>query len=118
MFLWSHHFPFNVVLFLQLGEQLAQLVPASGVDIVELEDEGTCVRFSPLMTSAGNWREHSYTVYIFLLLSLNTFAVFMQAEFKAQTGMGLESPKAHFLYKLGCALTSGSGGGPELEQSP
>ncbi|XP_064415082.1 pyridoxal-dependent decarboxylase domain-containing protein 1 isoform X2 [Latimeria chalumnae] len=35
-----------------LGEQLAQLVPASGVDIVELEDEGTCVRFSPLMTSA------------------------------------------------------------------
>ncbi|KAF2976781.1 hypothetical protein EK904_009308 [Melospiza melodia maxima] len=37
-----------------LGEQLAQLVPASGVDVVELEDEGTCVRFSPLMTSAGN----------------------------------------------------------------
>ncbi|XP_067318103.1 pyridoxal-dependent decarboxylase domain-containing protein 1-like [Anolis sagrei] len=35
-----------------LGDQLAQLVPASGVDIVELEDEGTCVRFSPLMTSA------------------------------------------------------------------
>ncbi|RMC17752.1 hypothetical protein DUI87_05417 [Hirundo rustica rustica] len=36
-----------------LGEQLAQLVPASGVDVVELEDEGTCVRFSPLLTSAG-----------------------------------------------------------------
>ncbi|XP_015731914.1 pyridoxal-dependent decarboxylase domain-containing protein 1 isoform X2 [Coturnix japonica] len=36
-----------------LGEQLAQLVPASGIDVVELEDEGTCVRFSPLMTSAG-----------------------------------------------------------------
>ncbi|KAL7979169.1 hypothetical protein Chor_015193 [Crotalus horridus] len=36
-----------------LGEQLAQLVPASGVDLVDLEDEGTCVRFSPLMTSAG-----------------------------------------------------------------
>ncbi|XP_019362953.1 PREDICTED: pyridoxal-dependent decarboxylase domain-containing protein 1 isoform X2 [Gavialis gangeticus] len=35
-----------------LGEQLAQLIPASGVDVVELEDEGTCVRFSPLMTSA------------------------------------------------------------------
>ncbi|CAM5143413.1 unnamed protein product [Eretmochelys imbricata] len=35
-----------------LGEQLAQLVPASGVDVVEIEDEGTCVRFSPLMTSA------------------------------------------------------------------
>ncbi|XP_026546233.1 pyridoxal-dependent decarboxylase domain-containing protein 1 isoform X1 [Notechis scutatus] len=35
-----------------LGEQLAQLVPASGVDLVDLEDEGTCVRFSPLMTSA------------------------------------------------------------------
>ncbi|KAG2455674.1 PDXD1 protein, partial [Polypterus senegalus] len=35
-----------------LGEQLARLVPASGVDVVELEDEGSCVRFSPLMTSA------------------------------------------------------------------
>ncbi|XP_037834577.1 pyridoxal-dependent decarboxylase domain-containing protein 1 isoform X2 [Kryptolebias marmoratus] len=35
-----------------LGEQLAQLVPTSGVDIVELEDEGTCVRFSPLFTAA------------------------------------------------------------------
>lgn len=45
---------FNWALSLQLGEQLAQLVPASGVDVVELEDEGTCVRFSPLMTSAGN----------------------------------------------------------------
>uniref|UniRef100_A0A8D2JAE1 Pyridoxal-dependent decarboxylase domain-containing protein 1 n=1 Tax=Varanus komodoensis TaxID=61221 RepID=A0A8D2JAE1_VARKO len=42
----------DLALSLQLGEQLAQLVPASGVDIVELEDEGTCVRFSPLMTSA------------------------------------------------------------------
>uniref|UniRef100_A0A672GH58 Pyridoxal-dependent decarboxylase domain-containing protein 1 n=1 Tax=Salarias fasciatus TaxID=181472 RepID=A0A672GH58_SALFA len=35
-----------------LGEQLARLVPASGVDVVELEDEGTCVRFSPLLTAA------------------------------------------------------------------
>ncbi|XP_071765949.2 pyridoxal-dependent decarboxylase domain-containing protein 1 [Centroberyx gerrardi] len=35
-----------------LGEQLAYLVPASGVDVVELEDEGTCVRFSPLLTAA------------------------------------------------------------------
>ncbi|NP_001086603.1 pyridoxal-dependent decarboxylase domain-containing protein 1 [Xenopus laevis] len=35
-----------------LGDQLAALVPSSGVDIVELEDEGTCVRFNPLMTCA------------------------------------------------------------------
>ncbi|KAJ8363875.1 hypothetical protein SKAU_G00127060 [Synaphobranchus kaupii] len=35
-----------------LSEQLAHLVPASGVDVVELEDEGTCVRFNPLMTAA------------------------------------------------------------------
>uniref|UniRef100_A0A8P4KPX3 Pyridoxal-dependent decarboxylase domain-containing protein 1 n=1 Tax=Dicentrarchus labrax TaxID=13489 RepID=A0A8P4KPX3_DICLA len=35
-----------------LGEQLLQLVPASGMDVVELEDEGTCVRFSPLLTAA------------------------------------------------------------------
>ncbi|XP_054615054.1 pyridoxal-dependent decarboxylase domain-containing protein 1 isoform X3 [Dunckerocampus dactyliophorus] len=36
-----------------LGEQLAQMVPTSGVDVVELEDEGTCVRFSPLLTAAA-----------------------------------------------------------------
>uniref|UniRef100_A0A671MIP9 Pyridoxal-dependent decarboxylase domain-containing protein 1 n=1 Tax=Sinocyclocheilus anshuiensis TaxID=1608454 RepID=A0A671MIP9_9TELE len=36
-----------------LGEQLAQQVPLSGVDVVELEDEGSCVRFSPLMTAAA-----------------------------------------------------------------
>ncbi|XP_073695403.1 pyridoxal-dependent decarboxylase domain-containing protein 1 isoform X3 [Garra rufa] len=36
-----------------LGEQLAQQVPLSGVDVVELEDEGTCVCFSPLMTAAA-----------------------------------------------------------------
>ncbi|XP_051572000.1 pyridoxal-dependent decarboxylase domain-containing protein 1 isoform X1 [Myxocyprinus asiaticus] len=35
-----------------LGEQLAQQVPISGVDVVELEDEGACVRFNPLMTAA------------------------------------------------------------------
>uniref|UniRef100_A0A4W6D7P4 Pyridoxal-dependent decarboxylase domain-containing protein 1 n=1 Tax=Lates calcarifer TaxID=8187 RepID=A0A4W6D7P4_LATCA len=37
---------------LTLGEQLARLVPSSGVEVVELEDEGTCVRFSPLLTAA------------------------------------------------------------------
>uniref|UniRef100_A0A8C2ZDJ1 Pyridoxal-dependent decarboxylase domain-containing protein 1 n=1 Tax=Cyclopterus lumpus TaxID=8103 RepID=A0A8C2ZDJ1_CYCLU len=31
---------------------LLQLVPTSGLDVVELEDEGTCVRFSPLLTAA------------------------------------------------------------------
>ncbi|XP_033969658.1 pyridoxal-dependent decarboxylase domain-containing protein 1 isoform X3 [Trematomus bernacchii] len=35
-----------------LGEELVQWVPSSGVDVVELEDEGTCVRFSPLLTAA------------------------------------------------------------------
>uniref|UniRef100_A0A4W4FY62 Pyridoxal-dependent decarboxylase domain-containing protein 1 n=1 Tax=Electrophorus electricus TaxID=8005 RepID=A0A4W4FY62_ELEEL len=35
-----------------LGERLARLVPASGVDVVELEDEGVCVRFNPIMTAA------------------------------------------------------------------
>jgi len=42
---------------LQLGERLTQLVPISGVDVVELEDDGTCIRFNPLMTAAGK----SYT---------------------------------------------------------
>ncbi|XP_062874851.1 pyridoxal-dependent decarboxylase domain-containing protein 1 [Trichomycterus rosablanca] len=36
-----------------LGERLARVVAASGVDVVELEDEGACVRFSPLMTAAA-----------------------------------------------------------------
>ncbi|XP_057673903.1 pyridoxal-dependent decarboxylase domain-containing protein 1 isoform X1 [Corythoichthys intestinalis] len=35
-----------------LGDQLAQMVPASGVDVVELEDEGTWVRFNPLLTAS------------------------------------------------------------------
>uniref|UniRef100_A0A4W3HUN6 Pyridoxal-dependent decarboxylase domain-containing protein 1 n=1 Tax=Callorhinchus milii TaxID=7868 RepID=A0A4W3HUN6_CALMI len=42
----------RVYLHILLGEQLGQLVPASGVDVVELEDEGVCIRFSPLMTAA------------------------------------------------------------------
>ncbi|XP_045925966.1 pyridoxal-dependent decarboxylase domain-containing protein 1 isoform X2 [Micropterus dolomieu] len=43
-----------------LGEQLVQLVPNSGLDVVELEDEGICVRFSPLLTAAvlGTQQEH------------------------------------------------------------
>ncbi|KAM4635112.1 pyridoxal-dependent decarboxylase domain-containing protein 1 [Polymixia lowei] len=41
-----------------LGEQLVQQVPASGVDVVELEDEGTCVRFNPLMTAAVLGTQH------------------------------------------------------------
>uniref|UniRef100_A0A669BNE3 Pyridoxal-dependent decarboxylase domain-containing protein 1 n=1 Tax=Oreochromis niloticus TaxID=8128 RepID=A0A669BNE3_ORENI len=32
--------------------ELAELVPTSGIDVVELEDEGTCIRFSPLLTAA------------------------------------------------------------------
>ncbi|XP_045060311.2 pyridoxal-dependent decarboxylase domain-containing protein 1 isoform X2 [Desmodus rotundus] len=35
-----------------LGEQLKQLVPASGLTIMDLEVEGMCLRFSPLMTAA------------------------------------------------------------------
>ncbi|ELW67676.1 Pyridoxal-dependent decarboxylase domain-containing protein 1 [Tupaia chinensis] len=35
-----------------LGEQLKQLVPASGLTIMDLEIEGTCLRFSPLMTAS------------------------------------------------------------------
>ena len=38
----------------QLGEQLKQLVPAGGLTVMDLEAEGTCLRFSPLMTAAGN----------------------------------------------------------------
>ncbi|KAG8513481.1 Pyridoxal-dependent decarboxylase domain-containing protein 1 [Galemys pyrenaicus] len=36
-----------------LGEQLKQLVPASGLTVMDLEAEGVCLRFSPLMTAAG-----------------------------------------------------------------
>lgn len=39
---------------LQLGEELKQLVPVSGLTVMDLEAEGVCVRFSPLMTAAGN----------------------------------------------------------------
>ncbi|XP_061567859.1 pyridoxal-dependent decarboxylase domain-containing protein 1 isoform X1 [Cololabis saira] len=40
-----------------LGGQLSQLVPTSGVDVLELEDEGTCVRFSPLLTASVLWTQ-------------------------------------------------------------
>ncbi|XP_016831244.1 pyridoxal-dependent decarboxylase domain-containing protein 1 isoform X4 [Cricetulus griseus] len=36
-----------------LGEQLKQLVPMCGLTVMDLEVDGTCVRFSPLMTAAG-----------------------------------------------------------------
>lgn len=49
----------------QLGEQLAALIPSCGVDIVELEDEGTCVRFNPLMTSAGRWMIHFFVFFLY-----------------------------------------------------
>lgn len=55
---------FFLFVVVQLGEQLLRSVPTSGVDVVELEDEGTCVRFSPLLTAAGNknnWHDHSFT---------------------------------------------------------
>lgn len=38
---------------LQLGEQLRQLVPMCGLTVLDLEVDGTCLRFSPLMTAAG-----------------------------------------------------------------
>lgn len=44
---------FILPLSLQLGEQLKQLVPVSGLTVMDLEVEGTCMRFSPLMTAAG-----------------------------------------------------------------
>lgn len=34
-----------------LGEQLKQLVPQCGLTVIDLEVDGTCVRFSPLMTA-------------------------------------------------------------------
>lgn len=35
-----------------LGEELKQRVPTSGLTVMDLETEGVCVRFSPLMTAA------------------------------------------------------------------
>lgn len=52
---------------LQLGEQLKQLVPASGLTVMDLEAEGVCVRFSPLMTAAGNWSRSSPSLLLHLL---------------------------------------------------
>lgn len=55
---------------MQLGEQLFQLVPTGGVDVVELEDEGTCVRFSPLLTAAGivNTQTHKHDILPYLFI--------------------------------------------------
>lgn len=45
--------PFTLPVSPQLGEQLKQLVPAGGLTVMDLEVEGVCIRFSPLMTAAG-----------------------------------------------------------------
>lgn len=41
------------VFSLQLGEQLRQLMPMCGLTVLDLEVDGTCLQFSPLMTAAG-----------------------------------------------------------------
>lgn len=63
--LFFEHLP-----WMQLGERLVQLVPTSGVDVVELEEEGTCVRFSPLLTAAGKHEQY------FLLVKLEIYIEF------------------------------------------
>lgn len=66
MFVFNYFAPSNLVFlnyyyfnlpWMQLGERLAQLVPTSGVNVVELEEEGICVRFSPLLTAAGKYKQ-------------------------------------------------------------
>ncbi|XP_074136710.1 LOW QUALITY PROTEIN: pyridoxal-dependent decarboxylase domain-containing protein 1 [Sminthopsis crassicaudata] len=73
-----------------LGEQLAQLVPASGVDVVELEDEGTCVRFSPLMTSAvlGTQADDVDQLVVCLKtqIPILTCTIQLREEFKEEVG--------------------------------
>uniref|UniRef100_A0A672ZT54 Pyridoxal-dependent decarboxylase domain-containing protein 1 n=1 Tax=Sphaeramia orbicularis TaxID=375764 RepID=A0A672ZT54_9TELE len=58
LFKFSQEMSAGTVSLQYLGEQLAQLVPTSGVDVVELEDEGTCIRFSPLLTAAVLGTQH------------------------------------------------------------
>lgn len=57
--------------WMQLGERLVQLVPTSGVDVVELEDEGTCVRFSPLLTAAGKHKQYFGLVKLQIYISFS-----------------------------------------------
>ncbi|XP_061702335.1 pyridoxal-dependent decarboxylase domain-containing protein 1 isoform X2 [Syngnathoides biaculeatus] len=71
-----------------LGKQLAQMVPASGVDVVELEDEGTCVRFSPILTAAdlGTQREdvENLVKTLLELVPLMTSTMSYQQDFKEE----------------------------------
>uniref|UniRef100_A0AAR2JJ90 Pyridoxal-dependent decarboxylase domain-containing protein 1 n=1 Tax=Pygocentrus nattereri TaxID=42514 RepID=A0AAR2JJ90_PYGNA len=53
----STHLKFHLAPYSLYSSSLPSIntlhVPASGVDVVELEDEGVCVRFNPLMTAAA-----------------------------------------------------------------
>ncbi|KAK2816803.1 hypothetical protein Q5P01_024994 [Channa striata] len=85
-----------------LCEQLAHLVPASGVDVVDLEDEGTCVRFSPLLTAAvlgtqQNDVEGLVEKLTELVPVMNSTLCFRQ-DFKEETHQ--HSPSLRYIEKL------------------
>ncbi|KAM9746443.1 pyridoxal-dependent decarboxylase domain-containing protein 1 isoform 2-T4 [Menidia menidia] len=85
-----------------LGEQLAQLVPSSGVDVVELDDEGTCIRFSPLLTAAGLGTQEEdvedMVEKLFELVPLMTSTISLRPDFREEVHR--RSPSLTFIEEL------------------
>ncbi|XP_059203951.1 pyridoxal-dependent decarboxylase domain-containing protein 1 [Centropristis striata] len=85
-----------------LGETLVLMVPTSGVDVVELEDEGTCVRFSPLLTAAvvGTQQEDVDQLVEKLseLLPVMSSTISLRAEFREETHR--RAPALRYLEQL------------------
>ncbi|XP_049601669.1 pyridoxal-dependent decarboxylase domain-containing protein 1 isoform X2 [Syngnathus scovelli] len=85
-----------------LGKELARMVPASGVEVVELEDEGTCVRFSPLLTAAdlGTQPEDVDNVIkkLLELVPLMTSTMSLRQDFKEETHQ--RSPYLRYIEEL------------------
>ncbi|XP_074553183.1 pyridoxal-dependent decarboxylase domain-containing protein 1 isoform X1 [Halichoeres trimaculatus] len=71
-----------------LGEQLQQQVPISGVNVVELRDEGTCICISPLQTAAvlGTQQEDIETLVEKLteLVPLISSTISLRLDFKRE----------------------------------
>ncbi|XP_061159021.1 pyridoxal-dependent decarboxylase domain-containing protein 1 isoform X1 [Syngnathus typhle] len=85
-----------------LGKEIARMVPASGVEVVELEDEGTCVRFSPLLTAAdlGTQPEDVDNMIekLLELVPLMTSTMSLRQDFKEETHQ--RSPYLRYIEEL------------------
>lgn len=100
-----------------LGQELSRLTPSCGLDLVELDDEGVCVRFSPLLTAAvlGTQLEDVQLMVDRLteLLPLLSSTMALREEFREQAQR--HCPALCYLYERGWAGLGGVRYEPQTE---